>query len=233
MGVNSSKFVHPEDKIKHIVFGYIHQHIENVYHLQIADDIKQLILFINREMLIWIFTYEHDYDKNGIIWHLGTLYGIRNKWINPALDNKIKLNASSWQHGKLSNILARRKVNCWTEQGNESWITVDFGDKYRIKPNAYTIRHSRMDKCWGLTDWSISGSIDGINYTRIRYDNNAGCDYNKSKFRHGYQSLTFPLECSTFYSKFKIERYEYNVRTNMKWKLCISGFELYGQMIVQ
>ena len=88
------------------------------------------------------FVYKYDYDKNGIIYFIGTNYG-RQRWQNPGITGKIKLDSSGWSfYGSIYDMVGRRSCDSHCSDIKNSWILFDFGDKIRLKPTKYTLRHS-------------------------------------------------------------------------------------------
>ena len=60
------------------------------------------------------FVYDHDFDRNGALFYLGTL-GYQLEWKNPDVDRRqVRSFASSISKGRPSDILGREAVNCYT-----------------------------------------------------------------------------------------------------------------------
>ena len=109
------------------------------------------------------FLYEHDFDKNGVLFYLGTL-GYQTVWQNPDLIRRqVKAFASSVSAGTPSNLVGRTITN--NHSANEAFsffgfqITLD----RRLLPTCYTIRNRPADT-YALLSWRFEGSNDLINW---------------------------------------------------------------------
>ena len=75
-----------------VITAYIHQHIE----LNVPLAIEERIRSIWDSLTLDVFEYDHDFDANGVCYHLG--YDPRtDTWRNPAEIGKIRIKSSPWQ----------------------------------------------------------------------------------------------------------------------------------------
>ena len=107
------------------------------------------------------FAYSTDYDKNGVIYFLGTNYRTNTEWKNPSKLGKIALDSSGWsfkQHhigamisvtknmyylteqDALCVMTERTKKHTYSKITENAWVTINF-KSIRIKPTQYTLRH--------------------------------------------------------------------------------------------
>ena len=164
------------------------------------------------------FSYSHDYDTNGICYFLGTNYD-QNKWINPAISNKIKLKSSGWYKGSINDMVERTPKCSFSSSVKNSWITFNFGD-IAIKPTHYTLRHYENDSYY-IKKWNILGSSDSVNWEIINSHSHW-----ISPFGGPGKSKTFKVKTTKYYKYFKIQMSGRNSSDN--WCITINGFEIYG-----
>eukprot|EP00483_Globobulimina_turgida_P007942 UN07958 len=84
-------------------------------------------------------------------------------------------------------------VFSYSEQG--AWVTINFGNKLKINPNAYSLKH--CDNHAGnyyLKNWNFEGSNDGVNWSIIKQHTN------DTSMGTNSQSYTWRIEnCNTYY----------------------------------
>lgn len=86
------------------------------------------------------FEYQSDFDKNGLIYWIGTLQNFN--FVNPHDSGKVFCIMSSVLTGKPSNVVSRANVPTCTSSENESFIGIDLSPSFFVfKPNKYTLRH--------------------------------------------------------------------------------------------
>ena len=87
------------------------------------------------------FTYNHDFDKNGILYYIGT-DGLTTSWANPAEKKEVFVVRSSNGSGADQNFVGREAIYTSTDYREPNqWFRVDFGQFRRIYPTRYTLRH--------------------------------------------------------------------------------------------
>lgn len=133
------------------------------------------------------FDYRYDFDRNGILWHLGKLdsdsHGSLQEddnftedeeddsklWQNPALANTVKAFRSSKGAGTASDICGRNnKYSCTDYREPRQFMGVDLGPYFRVYPSCYTLRHGSSQGILALRDWNIEGSQDGKKWFPLR-----------------------------------------------------------------
>ncbi|KAJ3092381.1 hypothetical protein HK102_007987 [Quaeritorhiza haematococci] len=102
--------------------------------------------------------YHHDFDRNGVIWYLGTrtspssspqtlLLHTPLPFSNPHEANFITCTMSSILIGKPSNLTSREKIPTCTRCEKGAFICVDLGRGFVLRPTAYTLMHgSRKER---------------------------------------------------------------------------------------
>ncbi|KAJ6254808.1 hypothetical protein M0813_12120 [Anaeramoeba flamelloides] len=122
--------------------------------------------FLPRPVCGISFEYESDFDKNGIIFYIGT-GGIKDPFSNPSKKQKcnFSVKVSSIKRGDPLGVTARKMNEFWTRDVPASWVLFDFGPKRTIIPNYYTIRHGGNYRADSLRNWDLQGSNDCQNWT--------------------------------------------------------------------
>ena len=173
------------------------------------------------------FEYASDFDKNGIIYWLGTDYGKNQQWKNPA-DPAMNLNLVTVKVCKKKAdsqpphcFIGRTTVRCLSDEQQNAWFSVDFQDRY-IKPTLYSLRHYTSWKIEALRSWEFQGSVDGQNWITLKKHENDTSLNDKGKTK------TWNVDCNEWYSHFRVRMLDKN--DNGHWYLCCSGFEIYGHL---
>lgn len=87
------------------------------------------------------FEYTSDFDKNGIMWYIGTKEG-KEPWSNPAIRGRVRISSSSVQKGDVVSVLEYEPgKQFWTMDVPSSWIQISLSSTKTVIPNYYTIRH--------------------------------------------------------------------------------------------
>eukprot|EP01084_Bolivina_argentea_P238679 400982_1 len=173
-----------------------------------------------------MFAYTNDYDTNGICYALATNFH-QTPWRNPVEQKLIILESSGWneQTESINNMVSRTPVNTSTLPKENAWIRFDFGEKIKINPTAYTLRHSKDKNDCYLRNWKLMGSVDGVRWVRI-IQHGSKLFGDKSLSKPG-QSNTWIIEnCNGYYRFFKIVMTATN--SSWSWIICANGFEIYG-----
>ena len=174
------------------------------------------------------FTYQHDFDENGLLYWIGTNGKNAYDWVNPGLHGLVVVTSSEGRnlpYGKLEDILSREAaaLNCHTNDDRRAWFAIDLG--LWIIPSAYTLRHARGYGRSALRNWQFQVSKDGVNWTTL--------------FDHiDDQSLNDPGSTGTWnlnsiedekqgWRHIRIQQGGKNASGQTHY-LSLSGFELYG-----
>lgn len=168
------------------------------------------------------FTHQHDFDQNGIVYHLGTLEG--GSWRNPAEQGIMTVTASSLAVNPPSlepfAAVGRECIRCCTLNKPNMWFVFDFKER-RIIPESYTLRHYSSWDLEALRNWRFEG-WNGHDWSVIsEHINDQGLNGKGSTF-------TWEVQCKTAHSSFRI--FQTGKNSNAHHYLCISGFEIYGKL---
>lgn len=132
------------------------------------------------------FSYNYDFDENGIFFYLGTL-GKTNEYQNPHVNQQIKCFYSSLGKGHSYQLVGRELVNLRTLNEPFSYFGVDLGEDRLLMPTAYTIKN-RNSSSHVLLNWTLEGTNDKVNFEildrRIFKSNDLEKDYNLEKQRN-------------------------------------------------
>ena len=133
------------------------------------------------------FKHKRDFDKNGIIYYIGTEY--EKNFVNPRKTGKVRICTTTTNTESMaSRILTSRKLHIkgwigyssnWSNS-NQPWMSIDFGPHRKIKLSHYTLIHSWPSPLDSLRNWVIEGcnpSILGQRYEeRELKENNSSED---------------------------------------------------------
>jgi len=172
------------------------------------------------------FTYEHDFDENGILYFLGTNRKTCS-WVNPADIDQVIVSALSLQHNSepKNAMVGRTSVRCVSQPNPYQWFEIDFLDR-RIIPAKYSLRHYSSYDTEALRNWNLEGSNDGTNWVCLRSHKDDASIISRG------QSFSWDLPGITeSYSRFRILMTGKN--SNDHWYLALSGFEIYGKLITK
>jgi len=118
------------------------------------------------------FKYLRDWDRNGILYYLGTHQG-QTAWENPADKGLVEVTLSSIaedndpEHCRASNAVAwasdeRAPPHVRTRSEHNPWVAFDFGPSWRVSPTHYTLRHGGAGRGeLPLRNWVIEGLEEG------------------------------------------------------------------------
>ena len=166
------------------------------------------------------FEYQSDFDKNGVLYWLGTKGGAR-PWQNPADAGAVKVTASQWNTGRVQNVVNYSAIQAknYSQNTANSWVMVEL--PVHITPNKYTILHGYQTVRNQLRNWDLEGSADGVNFTVIRsHRNDSGLSGN------GYCTNTWDLDTDQPFSHFRLSMK--GTDSNGLNHLMCAGLEFYG-----
>ena len=169
------------------------------------------------------FVHEEDYDKNGILYFLGTNFGTE-AWRNPAERGLVGLSSSGWNLsglGSINDMIDRGPTLGFTEEVEGAWVIIDFGQGTSVKPSMYTLSHFMGSRDHCLYKWVLEGSNDGSDWVTLK--------------QHSRDLSLDGLGVSHSWSLDKIEGYFRMFRIRMTgpnsydhWHLTATSFEVYG-----
>jgi len=178
------------------------------------------------------FTYQHDFDENGIVYWVGTNAKTVSEWVNPAqygLAVVVSSEGRSLPYGKPEDMLSRDSaaLNCHTNDDKNSWFMVDFA--LWITPTAYTLRHARGYGRSALRNWTFQGSKDGQTWTTLHtHENDASLNEPGSTATWMLEKPS-PSDENQSWRMFRIQQTGPNASGQTHY-LSLSGFEIYGSV---
>ena len=177
------------------------------------------------------FDYERDFDRNGIVYWIGT-NAHSSEWVNPAEFGIVSISCSDGKkipYGKMYQILSRdQTLNVHSSDDRHAWFAIDFGLEFL--PSAYTLRHARGYGKSALRHWTVQFSIDGINWIDIKVHTN---DFSLTE---PGSTHTWNLDLPEGVDKTKGFRHMRLLQggknsSNQTCYISISGLELYGTVL--
>jgi len=123
------------------------------------------------------FVYERDYDGNGIVHWVGTMYG-EEEWKNPSERGLINVESSKWANGSVEAMVANKACNAYSASASinrrvnrkthreHSWASVEFVGGVMVRPTKYTLSHRTGSASHYLRSWVFEGSCDGVEGSR-------------------------------------------------------------------
>ena len=106
------------------------------------------------------FFYEHDFDRNGVFYWLGTS-GKTQPYRNPHSAGFVWCIMSSIHLGHAFNVVERTSAHRpnYTKNQPYSTIEIDFGSRRLFLPNKYTIRHGSSSPGHALRNWELQAKV--------------------------------------------------------------------------
>ena len=89
------------------------------------------------------FIYQFDFDKNGLIYAIGTNFGKEKEWKNPSQSDHIIVkpySSMAYDSKPKHELFGRIGARCILKQQSSSWFSINL-QKYKIRPTHYTLRH--------------------------------------------------------------------------------------------
>eukprot|EP00954_Amorphochlora_amoebiformis_P001562 119973-Amorphochlora_amoeboformis.AAC.2 len=184
---------------------------------------------VNKKETSMSFSHQSDFDENGIIHFLGSLYG---KYYNPSVKAKnrppplIKLSASSIKSDprSLSLLTGREPGRLLTKNEQNAWFQIYFGKNKRIVPTAYTLRHYESFHQECLRNWKLEASNDGQEWVTLKEH------VNDTKIVGKNCTATWPIKVLAHqqhgWSYFRI--FMTGPNSSGRNYLCCAGIEFYG-----
>ena len=174
------------------------------------------------------FTYERDFDTNGVIYWIGTNGGTAPDWINPAHVGLVMVTSSEGKnlpYGRLEDILNRDSsaLNCHTNDDKKAWFAIDLG--LWLIPTCYTLRHARGYGRSALRNWLFQVSKDGINWSTL-YTHNDDCALNEPGSTATW-NLPVNSDEKQGWRHIRVQQTGKNASAQTHY-LSLSGFEIYG-----
>ena len=168
--------------------------------------------------------YSHDFDQNGVMYHLGTDGGQAFK--NPVTRGRVAVTASSVMQDSEPPraLLDRRTLRFSTKPQANSWVQFELKGQ-RLRATRYTLRHYSSWDTEALRDWVLEGSNDGQQWATLR-EHKGDAALNKKGATHTW-ALSGPASEQS-YRLFRVRQTGRN--SNNHHYLALSGFEIYGAL---
>jgi len=182
------------------------------------------------------FTFQNNFDTNGILYYLGQREGTSTEYTNPC-----DVGFMECPPTPSTRIVGGRDSERYTMADFVSWKTLGKGTfylkaeggsqfsfmemkfpKHSIKPNYYTIRHAEYDN-YQFRNWKFEGSEDGQNWIPIIVHSRDGSLTGKE----GVASWPIPGS-DKFYQYFRLIQSDTNAGGD--WDFMMAGFEIYGTL---
>jgi E3 ubiquitin-protein ligase HECTD1 len=167
------------------------------------------------------FTFQSDFDQNGVFYFLGTNGGRAQSWANPADKGLVSVTMVPQPafSGNKNGALSRTKQRLRSKQRRNPWLAVDLGPLRKLRLNKYSLRHGGHANEGPLRNWEMQGSHDGEKWETLRVHVNDGA------LRGEYGVASWDVESSAAFRHFRI----FDI-TAAPVQLSIGGLELYGRL---
>jgi hypothetical protein len=106
-----------------------------------------------------VFQFESPFDKNGLLYWLGTNKGTEREYTNPLISGEVAVTASTSQ-GSL-HILVSHEADgsfCISHNRVHSWMCLDIGENRYLEPTHYCLR-SAKGETWKLRNWELHARV--------------------------------------------------------------------------
>ena len=116
------------------------------------------------------FTYESDFDENGLLYYIATGEGAGEPYTNPAEAGHIAVTrAADGPHSNSANVAAgRTDALTYTKSEPGGWYKFDLGPERRVVPTHYTLKHGLSYGQHRLRHWVLEGSNDDATWTVLK-----------------------------------------------------------------
>ncbi|XP_047508837.1 E3 ubiquitin-protein ligase HECTD1 isoform X4 [Pieris napi] len=172
------------------------------------------------------FTYDHDFDDNGIIYFIGSNGGTC-EWVNPGAHALVSVWSSDGRqlpYGRAEDVLSRspEPLNVHTNDDRRAFIALDLG--LNVIPTAYTLRHARGYGRSALRNWLFQMSADGVTWTTLVTHTD------EQALQEPGSTATWRVRCDIPYRYLRIQQNGKN-SSGQSHYLSLSGLEVYGKVI--
>ncbi|KAH9632321.1 hypothetical protein HF086_010246 [Spodoptera exigua] len=172
------------------------------------------------------FTYDHDFDENGIIYFIGSNAGTC-EWVNPGAHGLVSVWSSDGRqlpYGRAEDVLSRspEPLNVHTNDDRRAFIAVDLG--LQVIPTAYTMRHARGYGRSALRNWLFQMSADGVTWTTLLAHND------EQTLQEPGSTATWRIRADAPYRFLRIQQNGKNASGQSHY-LSLSGLEIYGKVL--
>eukprot|EP01063_Lacrimia_lanifica_P015470 TRINITY_DN22226_c0_g1_i1.p1 TRINITY_DN22226_c0_g1~~TRINITY_DN22226_c0_g1_i1.p1 ORF type:complete len:339 (+),score=83.90 TRINITY_DN22226_c0_g1_i1:59-1075(+) len=195
---------------------------------------------LRRNLSEFIYTGA-DYDRQGILFYFGTLFGRRDHWANPSKLPvcPLEVHASSVLKTlpgcDVHNIVHCGVADFATDSLPYSWVVFDFGEGLAVSPTHYTVGTSKHLTCYPAS-WQLlgcehtgTGSHMGMWRNWVVLDSVEPCDVRFSPSTH---SQTFHVKSEPTHRAYRYLRL-LQTSSNQQFgdSFVVSGVEFYGHIV--
>ncbi|RVE51966.1 hypothetical protein evm_003432 [Chilo suppressalis] len=172
------------------------------------------------------FTYDHDFDENGVLYFIGSNGGTC-EWVNPGAHGLVSVWSSDGKqlpYGRAEDALSRspEPLNVHTNDDRRAFIALDLG--LHIVPSAYTLRHARGYGRSALRNWLFQMSMDGVTWSTLLAHSD------EQALQEPGSTATWRLRADAAYRYLRIQQNGKNASGQSHY-LSLSGLELYGKVV--
>ncbi|XP_069356468.1 E3 ubiquitin-protein ligase Ufd4 isoform X1 [Maniola hyperantus] len=172
------------------------------------------------------FTYDHDFDENGVLYFIGSNGGT-SEWLNPGAHGLVSVWSSDGRqlpYGRAEDALSRspEPLNVHTNDDRRAFIAVDLG--LHIVPSAYTLRHARGYGRSALRNWLFQMSMDGVSWSTLV------AHVDEQALQEPGSTATWRVRADAAYRYLRIQQNGKNASGQSHY-LSLSGLEIYGKVV--
>lgn len=176
---------------------------------------------------------DYDYDfGNGLLQWIGTNGG-EKPWENPAATGQVGLVTSHAMYSmqmRTEDIISRvGGISCYWGGSCPQYFILDLKHR-RLRCNYFTLRHGYQAANSYIQNWNFAGSNDCTNWT-ILYEGG------ETPFSKAFDTKSWPIPDGKDYFRYfrVLQKGNYSMgkgtTSGGSAYLCISGFELYGELL--
>ncbi|CAK1540512.1 unnamed protein product [Leptosia nina] len=171
------------------------------------------------------FTYDHDFDDNGLFYFIGSNAGT-SEWVNPGAHGLVSVWSSDGRqlpYGRAEDVLSRspEPLNVHTNDDRRAFIAVDLG--LNVVPSAYTLRHARGYGRSALRNWLFQMSADGVTWSTLVSHTD------EQALQEPGSTATWRVRADVPYRYMRIQQNGKN-SSGQSHYLSLSGLEIYGKV---
>ncbi|XP_041988693.1 E3 ubiquitin-protein ligase Ufd4 isoform X4 [Aricia agestis] len=172
------------------------------------------------------FTYDHDFDENGVLYFIGSNGGTC-EWVNPGAHALVSVWSSDGRalpYGRAEDVLsrAREPLNVHTNDDRRAFVALDLG--LQLVPSAYTLRHARGYGRSALRNWLFQMSADGVTWTTLLAHSD------EQALQEPGSTATWRVRADAPYRYLRIQQNGKNASGQSHY-LSLSGLEVYGKVV--
>jgi len=223
-GIYKKVYEGPPETMEAIIGGL---HLDRFYRLKLQATTKQGAGPVTPVMFYRIgtrHTYTEDFDKNGIIYFIGT-DGLKAHFSNPANKKTILATRSTTQIGHANMMCGRENNPSCSLNQERQWYQIDLGEKRLCAPSHYTLKGNPNVGIEQPRSWWFQASSDGMKWKTLKeHKQDAAVKGAGSSFTWEVNNPDEDL-----YRYFRLVQVDKN--SSFTHRFHCTGFELYGILI--